>query len=153
MNRCQCQKADRKQCSRDAKSGSQFCWQHQNCQKMVKPSQKKPTSQKKTVNPSQKKPTLQKKTTAPQNVSKTQQKVIDPEIKQAYKSFTQDYEFDQPLLIEDFEQAYNEVKEHWVETMGEFLNIEDYDFDEEQKLEVYTELASSYPEKYTGSPQ
>ena len=31
MNRCQCLTANGKQCTRDAKQGSKYCWQHLNC--------------------------------------------------------------------------------------------------------------------------
>ena len=155
MNHCQCQTGVGKQCFRDAKTGSQFCWQHINCQKMVKLSQKKLTSQKKTTKSnqktaksSQKNSTSQQKNTPPQPVSQTQQKDVDPEIQQAYEEFIQDYEFNQPILIEDFEQAYNTVKEEWFETMGEYVDIEDYAFDEQQKEQLNSELAYSYPDKY-----
>ena len=36
MERCQCRTGNKKQCVRDAKNGSQFCWQHQNCQTVQK---------------------------------------------------------------------------------------------------------------------
>src|SRR5438445_1321742 len=36
MERCQCQTGNKKQCVRDAKSGSEFCCQHQNCQTVQK---------------------------------------------------------------------------------------------------------------------
>jgi len=39
MVRCNCQLSDGSQCTRDAKAGSMFCWQHQKCKKIFQPKQ------------------------------------------------------------------------------------------------------------------
>ncbi len=159
MNRCKCLKGNNKQCLRQAKTDSKFCWQHQTCQKMVNRGQKLGQSSQKKNQSKQKND--QRDADAIRNISqngkkaqdsnttaKIQNKVIDPEIKKAYQEFKKEYKFDQPLSLKDFETIYNTVKKDWFENMGEYLNIEDYDFDEQQKQQINAELALNFPDKY-----
>jgi len=133
MNRCQCLTVSGKQCSRDAVKNGQFCWQHLNCQKIVKSKVK-----------------ITKKASIISKKPKTPQKPeIDQEIVYAYKDFNSDYNLGQPLSMKDFEEAYSDAKNEWLETMGEYLGEEDYDFDNQQKQIVLHNLLHMYPDKYT----
>ena len=83
MGRCQCRKIDGKQCKRDPKKGSNYCWQHQNCTKQkaeIKSKQKAEIeSKQKAVKQAKQKAEKQAK----QKVEKQAQQKAEKQAKQA----------------------------------------------------------------------